>query len=738
MAFDQTQTQRGDEQRQARDLSLEPTRPPTEVPGYEPQKFLGAGAYGEVWVAIDRNTGRQVAIKFYAHRGGLDWSLLSREVEKLALLSADRYVVQLLQVGWEADPPYYVMEYLAQGSLDDRLQAEGKIPADEAVDIFREVTTGLLHAHGRGVLHCDLKPGNVLLDEDQHPRLADFGQSRLSHEQDPALGTLFFMAPEQADLKAVPDARWDVYALGALLFAMLTGAPPYRTDEATAAMESARDLEDRLARYRHFMANSPKPMEHRKIAGVDGQLADLIDRCLAVDPDRRLPNPHAVLDALSARDARRAKLPLLVLGLVGPLLLLLIMVVAANRALDTAVKASDAALTQQVVDSNQFAAHSNAEAVTSELERRYRSVERLALDPDFQRQAAEMLADEDLAKLTAALSKPDLPPSEAEPLRQKFLQHPARQAMQAKMEELFDDPLEPKVASWFFTGPEGLQMVRAPVGRTIGRNFGWRNYFQRSRDDRPYDWRPGADDHILHTRLSSVFRSQASGRWIAAVSTPVYRGGPGGEFLGVIILSDEVGSFVSLTHPLSESKARRIERRANQLAVLVDWREGPNKGLILQHPLFDRLGEVPERFKELRVLPGELPKAASDNQANYRDPMSEHAGGEAYRGRWLAGMAPVIVRGEDSGLLVIVQELHDSAIGGSLRLLSSSLIWIGGVTVAAMLVLVTALWFFVLRGFASTARAMQAGPAGSSSFAAPRSAITRSAANVATIAQQKK
>ena len=120
-----------------------------------------------------------MAIKFYAHRGGLDWSLLAREVEKLAFLFADRYVVQLLGVGWDADPPYYIMEYLERGSLADRIAA-GPLPVDEAVALFREVATGLVHAHGKGVLHCDLKPANVLLDQDGRPRLADFGQSRLS------------------------------------------------------------------------------------------------------------------------------------------------------------------------------------------------------------------------------------------------------------------------------------------------------------------------------------------------------------------------------------------------------------------------------------------------------------------------------------------------------------------------------------------------------------------------------
>jgi len=133
MSSDHTQLQGDEESRRAQELSRRSAHPPAELPGYDPVRFLGAGAYGEVWVAIDRNTGRHVAIKFYAHRGGLDWSLLSREVEKLVLLSADRYVVQLLEVGWNAEPPYYVMEYIEQGSLDDHLRREGTLAVPEAV-----------------------------------------------------------------------------------------------------------------------------------------------------------------------------------------------------------------------------------------------------------------------------------------------------------------------------------------------------------------------------------------------------------------------------------------------------------------------------------------------------------------------------------------------------------------------------------------------------------------------------
>ena len=217
---------------QARALSEAALAPPAQVPGYTLGRQIGAGAFGTVWQAIEQNTGKQVAIKFYTHRRGLDWALLNREVEKLATLHNSRDVVRLLQVGWTAEPPYYVMEYLPQGSLAGRLQP-GPLEPGEAAHLAGGIARALACAHEAGILHCDLKPANVLLDAELAPRLADFGQARLSSEQSPALGTLFYMAPEQADLQATPDPRWDVYALGALLYHLLVGQPPHRTPPAT-------------------------------------------------------------------------------------------------------------------------------------------------------------------------------------------------------------------------------------------------------------------------------------------------------------------------------------------------------------------------------------------------------------------------------------------------------------------------------------------------------------------------
>ena len=226
-----------------------------------------------------------------------------------------------------------------------------------------------MHAHGKGVLHCDLKPANILLDADNKPRIADFGQSRLSHEQAPALGTLFYMAPEQADLNALPDARWDVYALGAIFYRMLVGQPPHRSEDALRKIEESTDLAERLSRYQRIIRTSPSPAAHRREPGVDRALAEIIERCLAVNPHKRFPNVQAVLDALAAREESRLRRPLLLLGFVGPVLLLLIMGLFAMRGYDYAVRDSEDFITLRAHEANDFAAKFAARSIEGELER---------------------------------------------------------------------------------------------------------------------------------------------------------------------------------------------------------------------------------------------------------------------------------------------------------------------------------------------------------------------------------
>ncbi len=689
MSTDPTELQRESEREHARERSLHRTQPPIQVPGYELERLLGGGAYGEVWLAVERNTGRQVAIKFYAHRGGLDWSLLSREVEKLAFLFADRYVVQLLAVGWEAEPPYYVMEYIERGSLAERL-GQGPLRAAEAVDLVRDVAVGLVHAHAKGVLHCDLKPANILLDQDGKPRLADFGQSRLSTEQTPALGTLFYMAPEQADLEAIPDARWDVYALGALLYCMLTGVPPHRTEESAQAIDNAVNLTRRLARYRKTIQESPLPTAHRQVKGVDADLAAVVDRCLAPDPEQRFPTVQAVLDALDARQRRRAQRPLMLLGTAGPALLLLVVSLFFWQGFSTALRQSNAALTDRAIESNRFAAQYVARTAGEELQRRWAAVNRVANSDEVKQGLAELYAAPGTLELMQRLSDPDLSESAAEPLREQFRDHPVRLALAETLAAAIPSFVEAPddVASWFLCDARGLSTVRLPAPTTVGRNYAWRSFFHGGPADLESSWRPGPDERLAETALSAVFRSQATNRWIVAVSTPVFDNSPEQQFLGVVALTVELGRFVDL------------EGSPSQFAVLVDSRDGPQKGVIIQHPLFDRMiaeqGKLPDRMKDYRVTPEHLPDTPA-RQRTYRDPLGKDPEGAAYDRLWLAHMAPIQVRAEDTGWVVIVQEAYDEAIGRTLQQLRAGLIHYGLIALALVGLVMVVLWIAATR-----------------------------------------
>jgi eukaryotic-like serine/threonine-protein kinase len=690
MDIDPTQIQGDQERLLSREISLKRGHPPTQVPGYDPERFLGAGAYGEVWVATERNTGRRVAIKYYSHRGGLDWSLLSREVEKLAFLFADRYVVQLLGVGWDADPPYYIMEYLEPGSLAERLQ-KGPMPVDEAVELFREIAIGLVHAHGKGVLHCDLKPANILLDQDNKPRLADFGQSRLSHEQMPALGTMFYMAPEQADLEAMPDARWDVYALGSLLYCMLTGHPPHRSGSTVDQFERTPDLKQRLTKYREMIEQSIPPAEHCKVPGVDTLLADIVDHCLAADPDRRFPNVQAVLDALNNREVRRARRPMMVLGAIGPALLLAVVAWFAWQGFHAALRDTNTALTDRALASSSLAAQFGARAAAKELERLYQLVEQVADSDRFRKAYQATMAKPDFKNLVDKLNDPKLSEDEHDSLGEQFRDDTDRIKLQSIFSGLIPPNMRPRedeeVASWFFCDAQGLSMVRLPESRTIGKNFAWRSYFyggERDMDDA--SWRPEPGKNLKTTTLSAVFRSNATSRWVVAISTPVYDDSDEKKFIGVVAMTVEVGRLV-------ESLLRSGDQ---QFAVVVDNRPGDNKGVILQHPLFDKLldtqGKLPDHFQNYRVTADQLPNDPK-RQVHYHDPLGDDPEGKkAYDRYWLARMEPVIVRNNDSGWLVIVQTAYYTAIGDTMEDLRSGLLRYGVTAIISIALIMVALW----------------------------------------------
>jgi hypothetical protein len=307
----------------------------------------------------------------------------------------------------------------------------------------------------------------------------------------------------------------------------------------------------------------------------------------------------------------------------------------------------------------------------------------------FQRLLEATLADPDLARLREQLSDPNLHESDRQLLREQFLVHPARQALQQRLQDLLQDDTEPSVSSWFVNDPNGLQLARAPADNsTIGINYGWRTYFHGGNTDLKPNWRPGPDEHIKATSLSAVFRSQATNRWVVAISSPIQREAPEGTFLGLMTMTMEVNRLVDL--PSAD----------RQFAVLVDWRSGPNKGVILQHPLFDDLinkeGQLPDRLKNFRLSSDDLPEK-EERRENYVDPLGEDPAGSEFKQHWMAEMAPVGIREGQTGWVVIVQESYRAAIGTTLKTLQQSL-WMSEMIVMAIIATVsTVLWGMVPR-----------------------------------------
>jgi serine/threonine protein kinase/WD40 repeat protein len=214
-------------------MGLNPTRLPegARVGAYTIVRTLGRGGMGVVYEALAEN-GRRVAIKFMLVTDG-DFVLRFRREAQAAARLSHANVAAIASAGEHEGSPYIAFELLTGGSLSDRLKTSGPIAWREAASLGAQVARGLEAIHAAGLVHRDLKPANVLLDEDGRAKITDFGLARKVGgasvqltKTGELLGTPDFMAPEQADASAV-GAPADLYSLGATLFALLAGRPPF-------------------------------------------------------------------------------------------------------------------------------------------------------------------------------------------------------------------------------------------------------------------------------------------------------------------------------------------------------------------------------------------------------------------------------------------------------------------------------------------------------------------------------
>lgn len=249
---------------------------------------LASGGMAEVWRGHDEVLGRPVAVKVLHERLATDDDFLDRfrrEAVTAARLSHPG-VVRVFDTGVDEGLCFIVMELYEGTTLADRLEA-GTLSPDEAARIARGMLDGLAHAHAQDVVHRDVKPGNVLLHAGQ-VKLADFGIAKAAHGGDltttgTLLGTARYLAPEQVDAASV-DHRADLYAVGIVLYEMLTGRTPFRAE--TAIAEATLRLTE-----------APTPPRALR-AGIPRELETVVMRALARDPDERFQSAAEMRAAL--------------------------------------------------------------------------------------------------------------------------------------------------------------------------------------------------------------------------------------------------------------------------------------------------------------------------------------------------------------------------------------------------------------------------------------------------------
>jgi serine/threonine protein kinase len=264
---------------------------------YDVERVIGAGGMGVVLKAHDSELNRPIAVKVLASHlahVGAARERFAREGRAAAAV-VHEHVVAIYNVESDGEMPFLVMQYVPGRSLQSRVDAEGPLAVEEILRIGMQAASGLAAAHAQGLVHRDVKPSNILLEESvERAVLTDFGLARtmddasLTHTGVLA-GTPHYMSPEQATGAAI-DHRSDLFSLGSVLYFMATGHPPFRADGALAVL--------------HRICREPHRPVWQTNNEIPDELSGLIDRLLEKKPSRRPASATEVSAQLAAQLSR--------------------------------------------------------------------------------------------------------------------------------------------------------------------------------------------------------------------------------------------------------------------------------------------------------------------------------------------------------------------------------------------------------------------------------------------------
>jgi serine/threonine protein kinase len=258
---------------------------------YEIQDEIGHGGMATVYHAYDPRFERDVAIKVLPREMLRDVQSrirFDREAKTIAMLE-DPAIVPVYDFDEEDGQPYFVMRYMTGGSLFDRMK-KGAISLQDAAHIVTHIAPALDEAHSKGIIHRDLKPGNILFDQFNEPFVSDFGIAKLTEAQtnvtgSSIIGTPAYMSPEQAQGESI-DGRSDIYALGVILFEMLTGQQPYHGDTPISVV--VKQITNPIPHIRVIKPDLPADMDV------------IIDKAMAKNRNDRFQDVKSLANALNA------------------------------------------------------------------------------------------------------------------------------------------------------------------------------------------------------------------------------------------------------------------------------------------------------------------------------------------------------------------------------------------------------------------------------------------------------